>query len=314
MGKDYSTASYKKSYNDDYVKVYEDSYARKKLDDKSKREYNTISKKLNDKPYSKAEKGVFEGLQPSSNVKGSVRAEGQRRTGRVPRPLSPQPQQVQSVQSRNIEKSTSATQAERSANSSNPVTSEKVINASDIIQSRKSASTTEAPPPFVEPKNVTKASTSAAEAKPAKESKPQFKKGDYSYVKRDSMIAPVVHLGDDKYRNIYTNENIDANEARDILQYAAYYPKPMFNLFLFFLICLVTSPLHVVTPLVIIGFGIMQRAKTTTTFAKKMGELVFPQFVMKASLEEQQEYSKRGNLYLATGLVIGIYQFITYII
>ena len=92
MGKNYSSDIYKRTYDGDYVKSYSKDSAQRKLLDERRREYDTISKKVNDRPYSKSEKESYDGLQnTSSESDGRVKAEGERRTGQVPRPLQQVP-------------------------------------------------------------------------------------------------------------------------------------------------------------------------------------------------------------------------------
>lgn len=67
MGKDYSKNDYKKSYDSEYTQSYETTNQQKKLDGQIRRDFDTISKGLNDKPYPKTEKGAYDGLQPTTH-------------------------------------------------------------------------------------------------------------------------------------------------------------------------------------------------------------------------------------------------------
>lgn len=90
MGKSYSTDSYKKSYNAEYVKSYAKNREQQALYNESIVQYNTVSKKIGTRSYSKSEKSTYDGLQtPAVETKDTVRAEGNNKPLR--RPKSPNP-------------------------------------------------------------------------------------------------------------------------------------------------------------------------------------------------------------------------------
>ncbi|MFT3993122.1 MAG: hypothetical protein QM660_02350 [Dysgonomonas sp.] len=283
MGKDYSSDSYKKSYNNEYSKVYST------LDQKKKRaelldSYNTISKKLNDTPYSRSEKNTFEGLAPTIDTKVDAAGPRRREKGKI-------------MRSDVLVSSTPQPQVQASANSSQYKDSPKQViplpgsSKPNKINS-ESGKSNEVPPPYVPPKEVAKSFTS----------------GDYSYINSDSFEAPILPLTGGKYRNIYTEEIVDEIEARNLLRRAGYEPKDSISMGWIIFICIV--PLFAfkfVGPIILIAFGIWNRRKNKTVF-KKVKAGVNLNFPMPAIEEELNKYQTRASVYILVGVLVAIYQ------
>ena len=139
-------------------------------------------------------------------------------------------------------------------------------------------------------------------------SEESVKGGDYSYIDRNSAKVPILHLHGNQYRNMYTREEVDGEEARQILEYCGYAPKKMISLPIFFAICLFLAlPLKILGPVGLMIWGYNTINKKNVTLQKEQAGMIFRSQVPLSS-EERSEYSKRGVLYIATGIIIGLLQ------
>lgn len=279
MGKDYSTNAYKRSYINEYVRSYAKSSEQQSQYDESVAEYNTISKKIGTRTYSKREKSAYTGLQLSeTNSTATVRAEGRQRPLRK--------RQIISVEEADKRKE---------KNSQKPLISDK----------NKISEQTELPPPYNPKEGKNK-----PDSRPADNTENRHR---YAYIEPSLVTNPVIRLNNGNYRNIYTKEEINNKEARQILDYAGYKPKEMISLKLFLFICLFTIPLKIIGPIGIIIWGIWFLIKPTTVMEKnQMGFLL--RITVMANRTEISGYKTRGALYIAAGIVIGIFQFMNYFI
>lgn len=240
MGKDYSTDTYKRTYGAEYIKAYKNYRNNKALFEERKKEYEKVSKKLDNKPYQQSEKAV---TQTVSNPTSTL--------------SPPKPQSAKS----------------------------------------------QTPPPF--PKQVT-------EIPPPYNSQSEFKQTDYSKIDINALKHPIILIANEMYRNIYTGETVDAEGARNILEYTRYKPKPLSNMGLFFLFSLVVAFLFTgLGPIALIAWGWLSKNKNVTDYVKTIGTntLVYP---MPATDTEKQAYQKRGNIYIGAGVMIGLIQLISH--
>lgn len=290
MGKDYSTAEYNKSYGGEYTTSYKRNSAEEELYDAQRRNYNTVSKKIGTRSYSKVEKGgTYEGLKGiSQSDTDTVYAEGRRRI------------KVSTKQSERLNK-------DRGTGSAT-----KNVHVSDKKE--------ETPPPFKDkeaatlpPINKTSDTTKREQNKsqPSKRELPKEKTSDdYHYINKNSNEMPIIDLGNNTYRNRYTDEKIDVQEARKILEYVGYEPKPLINIKLFLVICLfIALPIKIIGPIVIFIWGANMLKKQTTIMQKEVNGYIF-RCVLPANDIDITIYRNRGITYCAVGIVIGISQFI----
>jgi len=248
MGQNYSTATYKKTYGTEYVREYRNYRTHKALYEKGKKEYETISKKLDSKPYQQSEKKLYE--SKSVDTLNS-------------------PQKSQTARSQTINKTSSNTTVQ------------------------KGYTISEVPPPYSPPGELSQA--------------------DYSKIDIDALKHPIVSVGGGRYRNIYTEKIVNTAEARRILEYAGYKPKPIANMGLFFLFTLVIAFLiKGVGPIALIIWGFISKNKNMTDYVKitRTNALVFQ---MPASETERKAYNNRALLYIAAGAIIGFIQVIMFI-
>lgn len=237
MGQNYSTATYKKTYGTEYVRSYRNYRTNKALYEKSKKEYETISKKLNNKPYQQSEKGKYETVISKVNIPDTAKT------------------------------------------SARPI--------------QKQSTVIEMPPPYT--------------------AQNEFRQADYSKIDTNSLKHPIVSVGVGRYRNIYTDEIVDTEEARRILEYAGYKPKPVSNMGLFFFFVVVIAfLLKGVGPVALVIWGFISKNKSMTDYIKIIhaNALVFQ---MPASEAEIQAYNGKGNLYITAGFIVGIIQLISFI-
>lgn len=138
----------------------------------------------------------------------------------------------------------------------------------------------------------------------------EFKQTDYSKIDVNSLKHPIISIGAATYRNIYTGETVNVEEARRILEYAGYKPKPLANMGMFFLFLLVIAfLLKGVGPIALIGWGLISKNKHMTDYIKMARTNVLV-FQMPASDAERQAYTNRANMYIGAGIVIGLIQII----
>ena len=230
MGKNYSTTSYKKQYDTEYVKSYPSFRKLKKVTTERKSEYETTSKKI-DSRYS--ERGKGRTSEPAYHPAGA-----------------------QSTSER--------------AKSNIPI---------------------ETPPPY----NKQKRSTT-----------------DYSYIDPKALRHPIISLGRDMYKNIYTDEVIAEHEARKILEYAGYRPKyKKLNIFGYLMVCVLAFFIKLGGPILFIIYGSYTKRKCTTVYEKHISGYIL-NFQMPATESQKAVFRKRGNVYLYTGILVGIVQIIYY--
>lgn len=225
MGKNYSTGIYKKTYGGEYVKTYENYRNNKALYEQRRKEYETISKKLESKPYQQSEKKVYEAARTQTDTLNVPKKE------QIPPPYNPQS---------------------------------------------------------------------------------EFKQTDYSKIDVNSLKHPIISVGAGAYRNIYTGETVNIEEARKILEYAGYRPKPLANMGMFFLFLLVIAILlKGVGPIALIAWGLISKSKHMTDYIKMVRTNVLV-FQMPASDAERQAYKNRGNMYIGAGIMVGLIQIIMF--
>ncbi len=133
---------------------------------------------------------------------------------------------------------------------------------------------------------------------------------DYSYIERNSLRHPILYAGNGLYRNVYTEELINEAEARRILEYAGYSPKfPRLNLLIYIAMCVVSYFLRVVGPLLFVIYGSGMKMKNVITYQKTTSGYIL-EFQMPATDAQKEVFKKRGNIYVYTGLIIGVAQLI----
>jgi hypothetical protein len=242
MGKDYSTSTYKKSYGTEYVKTYKNYRTDKALYEEQRKAYETISKKLDSKPYQQSEKKVYD------------------------------------------------------------------KNASTQKQVKKNPPQSQQPPKYIEKKS---SEYTITEVPPPYDAQSEFRQSDYSKIDINALKHPIVLIRGGMYRNIYTDETVNEEEARRILEYVGYKPKPMANLGLFFFFLLIVAFLiKAAGPIGLIIWGWITKSKSMTDYVKIIGTNALV-FQMPASDIEKLAYRNRGNTYIIAGIIIGVLQLLS---
>ncbi len=244
MGKNYSTSTYKKSYGAEYVKTYKNYRADKALYEERRKAYETISKKLDSKPYQQSEKKVYD------------------KNAGTQKPIQKNPTQSQ--------------------------------QPPKYIENKPSEYTiTEVPPPY--------------------DAQSEFRQSDYSMIDVNALKHPIVLIRGGMYRNIYTDETVSEEEARRILEYVGYKPKPLANLGLFFFFLLIVAfMIKGAGPIGLIIWGWMIKSKNMTDYVKIIGTKALV-FQMPASDIEKLAYRNRGNVFIIAGIIIGVLQLLSYL-
>lgn len=290
MGKDYSTAEYRRSYGSEYKTSYKRTIAEEELYDEQRRSYNTVSKKIGTRSYSKVEKGgTYEGLKSISQNDGdTVYAEGRKRV------------KISTRQSEKLSKN-----KDSGASAQDVEIRNKKTETSPPLRNKKGNMS---PPIYKGSGAKTEEQKSIQPARDRNEEEGDHHK--YHYIDRNSNELPIIDLGNNTYRNRYTDEVINAQEARNILEYVGYEPKPLINIKLFLILCLfVALPIKAVGPLLIFIWGVNMLQKRTTIMQKNVNGYIF-RSVLPADETDLAIYKNRGITYCAVGIVIGILQFI----
>lgn len=286
MGKDYSSGKYIKTYGAEYVKSYGLNSQQQSAYDETVKEYYKVSKKIGTRSYSKAEKGTYDGLHPSTGEQtGSVNAEGRRK---------PMPKDV------NHKLSKPETSAQ------NP----KVAKNTPAPNTTISFDNVETPPPYKEKDALSQDEypKPKSEVKPKVEERKKSVDG-YDYIDQKAVSNPVRPLPDGNYINNYTQEIVDGDEARRILIHAGYTSKELMKLGLLFIIMVIVGyRLLVIGPAVFVLWGIYTTMRKTTIMEKFVGGVIL-KCPIPADSEELSDYKKRGTLYLFIGILMAILQF-----
>ena len=305
MGKDYSDNVYKKSYTDDYVKSYAKSFDQQSKYNEFVAEYNTVSKKIGTRTYSKVEKEVYKGIQPTVvDTANAVRAEGRQRPIRK-KPTIPATPPPATVKEQSKAATSNIDNTQQKQVEETPPAYTWPVNNNTAKQQKQAEGN---PPLYVPPTNTNKATkkmTAEYVSKTTKKSEP------YSYIEPNSVNNPITRLPDGSFYNIYTKEEIDNEEARRILDYDGYEPKDTPSLKTILLVCLFTIPFKVISPIVIIGFGLWLMVKPTTVMQKTKQFLVL-RISVGATDSEKLENKNKGIICIVAGIVIGIIQIIIY--
>lgn len=304
MGKDYSSDSYKKSYSNEYVKVYDNSVTQKKKYDELRKAYNTVSKKLNDQPYSKSEKSVFEGLSSAQN--STVDSAGPQRInkGKIVRsdvltdPMpKPKEQLLRNISSSPISSPPLPRQEKPSSSKSTAPSQRKSVKNSKLLPKidenpLSKGSEKQSPPPYVE--KGTKAIDRTVK--------------DYSYIDINSFQAPVLPVPNGKYEDIYTKEIVDESEARRMLEYAGYRPKESLPIGWVILICVfVLFSFKFVGPIILFCIAAWTNRRKETILKKEVAGVTL-RFPMPSTDKDLSRYKTQAATYTIVGILVALYQ------
>lgn len=285
MGKDYSSGYYIKTYGAEYVKSYSLNSQQKSAYDETVKEYYKVSKKIGTRSYSKAEKGAYDGLQPTGEQAGSVKAEGRKK------PVSNDIKQ-------------------KLSKPNEPVQKPKVVENTPPPKTTVSFDKVETPPPYKEKDSLSEDEPpkSRSEIKPKIEERKESV-DTYDYIDQKAVSNPVRPLSDGNYINNYTQEIVDGDEARQILIHAGYTAKELMKLGLFFLAMIfIGYKLPIIGPLIFILWGIYTTMRKMTTMEKFIGGVIL-KCPVPADSEELSNYKRRGTIYLFIGILMVILQF-----
>lgn len=243
-----SDGKYKKSYDGDYTKTYKDYISWRKESAARQKEYDTISKKLNDSPYNKRER-----LSNYDIV------------GRVPK-ASERVHADGSTISREQKKT-----SKRNWDNEKPYTPAATPNE---LEERQVEQQSDQPTIFPPLQRIP--SSSAPKAEENKTWKNAYEvneedDGNYNY-----YDYPVEQIGVGRYRNAKTKKELTLDQAKSVLKTAGFYPTPNNTLgaaVFAFIIANIAMPLA--APLVAIGYGVFRLQTKTTTWQRVSGNQKF---------------------------------------
>lgn len=128
--------------------------------------------------------------------------------------------------------------------------------------------------------------------------------GNYNYYN-----PPIIRIGENRYRNLKTNKEIEVNEARKVLNLAGYTPKKSIGfgsiIFAFIVANIVFS---VVAPFLAIGYGVYKSLSMSTTWTKQNGTNIY-NFSLPPSPNESSKNKKIGLVCIVVGIlfIVGRY-------
>lgn len=243
-----SNNTYKKSYDGDYTKTYRDYTVWRKENAERKKQYDAVSKKLNDNPYNKKERRNdydIVGTLPKESER--VYADGRSNTSQ--------------------RKTTSSKKWEETAPYSPTSPSENTIRKSRGEQT-DTQPTYQVPQPTVNPPQRNQTQRSNRNVYEVEDIEDDGNYNHYDY--------PIEQIGIGRYRNQKTNQELTLEQAKHILSLAGFYPKPNSSIgaaIFLFIIANIVMPLA--APLVAIGYGIFRLQSKTISWQRIAGNQKF---------------------------------------
>lgn len=243
-----SNNTYKKSYDGDYTKTYKDYTVWRKESAERKKQYDAVSKKLNDNPYNKKERrnDYVIGTPPKESER--VYADGRSNTSqRKP--------------------SSSRKREEIRAYSPTPP-SDNATRKPREVQTNTQPTYQETPPRTVNPPQATQNHRSTRNAYEVEDIEDDGNYNHYDY--------PIEQIGIGRYRNQKTNKELTLDQAKHVLSLAGFYPKPNSSIgvaIFLFIIANIVMPLA--APLVAIGYGVFRLQSKTISWQRIAGNQKF---------------------------------------
>lgn len=290
-------SDYKKTYEGDYIRSYKDLLTWKREAEIKRKEYQTISKKLEDRPYDKSERSDFHGIssnRPKSaadrvNADGSSnRSTTERRTKKMAWDDSdhynkPKPKKEEKIQENKKEEST---------------VQEDFL--SQMAEDLRRPTTS----PSIDPQAQRPTQQPLRKPKPTElEEADVIDDGNYNL-----YDYPIEEIGYNLYKNLKTGKNIDLEEAKIVLKKAGYEPKntsKVGTILFFFIIANIAAPMF--APLIPIGYGVMKLMTNNTNWVKTEVGKVF-KYSLPATEEEKSMSQRIGQISIGIGILFGSYR------
>lgn len=308
-----TTDQYKKSYEGDYTKSYKDIIARKIERLAQKKEYQTISKKLNDQPYNKKERSASysnDMANTRSNNAERVYADGssrQRDRGQIKRVWDDSSTYTpNSTATKTANKSTvDQPIANKKEQETPPPVSQKAewnidYELVDEKQVRREAADRQyIPPTFQETQEEKKPWRNAYEQEEEEEDD-----GNYNYYN-----IPIESLGSNRYRNLKTKKEIGEEEARAVLTQAGFIARPNNNLgaaFVAFVAANIMLPY--LAPVVAVVYGLFRMKAQNTMWIKSTGNQSY-KFNLPSTDNELAANQVLGKIAIGIGVVTAIIRY-----
>lgn len=316
-----ATDQYKKSYEGDYTKSYKDFLVWKMERIAQKKEYETISKKLNEQPYNKKERSASYENSTSTYAKETDRvfADGssrQRDRGEIRRnwdesrtytPTKPTTTRQQPTTSRpatpqNVTPQQTTVEQPRPTVEPQRQIDYKLETKEEVAEQKINEQYI--PPVFQEKRVDKKPWKNAYEIEEEEEDEDD---GNYNY-----HAIPIEKTATGRYKNLKTGKEIGIDQARVILNKAGFEPKPNNNMgtaFFIFLIANVMLP--IVAPLVAVGYGFYRMKVKETTWVKGAGNQAY-KVSLPASESELTVNKTFGRIAIILGIIVGIFRYSSY--
>lgn len=279
-----ATDLYKKSYEGDYSKSYKNYISWRRESESRKREYNAISKKLNDTPYNKKERSEqydIVGTRPKESER--VYADGShnsRDRGQIKRNW-------------NDESAYAPQKQETRQTTKSQVTPVEVVPEIKIVEERETQ--TYIPPIFQEVKEKPKPWKNAYEEE---EIEVEEDDGNYNY-----FDYPIEEIGFEQYRNLKTNKRLDVEGAREVLRMAGYEAKPNNNIgAIFFIFIAANVAVPFLAPIIAIGYGLFRMKMKTTAWLRGAGKQTY-KYSLPATDSEIAGSQIVGKIAIGVGVI-----------
>lgn len=239
-----SDNTYKKSYDGDYTKTYKDEALWRKESAARKKQYDTVSKKLNDTPYNKKER------RSDYNIVATLPKESERVYADGRSNTSPR-------------KRTSNKKWEDTTPYSPTPPTESVSRKPRATQPVAQPTYQETEPRAQKPSQRPNRNVYAVE-----DIEDDGNYNHYDY--------PIEQIGIGRYRNQKTNQELTLDQAKHILSLAGFYPKPNSSIgvaIFLFIVANIVMPLA--APLVAIGYGVFRLQSKTISWQRIAGNQKF---------------------------------------
>lgn len=292
---------YKKSYDGDYTKTYKDYIKWRKESAARKKEYDVVSKKLNDTPYNKKER-LSNYDTVGNRPKESERVYADGRTNATDRSVKREwnDQKSYKTSDRETQQRQSTTQIRKEAP---PTTSIEEERRQPIHPP------TSPTPSQVKPKaSPIKESEVQKPWKNAYEVEDEEDDGNYNF-----YDYPIEEIGIGRYRNAKTNKELTLEQAKKVLSLAGFAPKPhhMFGAAIFvFIAANIIFPY--VSPLVPIGYGLFRLKSEYTIWERATANQKF-KYSLPASDTELAANKMTGKILIGIGIAIAIFRYLPYL-
>lgn len=290
------SGQYKKTYEGDYTKTYKDYIKWRQESAARKKEYDVVSKKLNESPYNKKERLTsYDTVGRLPKESERVYADGRTNTSNQPTTTKRtwNDQKSYKPSEKKIQKTAQTVQAQQAPYTAKPLAEETPQPIYPPI------TPTQAKPPIE--KEARKPWKNAYEL--------EDEEDDHNYNFYD---YPIEEIGIGRYRNAKTNKELTLDQAKKVLSVAGFEPKPnnMLGAVIFiFIVANIVFSLG--SPLVLIAYGLFRLKAENTVWERATAKQKF-KYSLPASDSELAANQMTGKILIGIGIAVALFKYIPY--